>query len=180
MLRDVKVDTLVGDRVTLRAWDPNDADWYVTVRDDAVFEFTTERPELTAPEVVEAIELARASDSTAAFAVDDEHGGLVGNLAIEITQTTAEVSYFIAPIGRRRGLATDAVRTAVQWLRSRSISEARAITANGNDASSALLTRIGFQPIGDVDHPRLGPSKQWAMDLTTPQPSPGSSPRTTS
>ncbi|ACQ82071.1 GCN5-related protein N-acetyltransferase [Beutenbergia cavernae DSM 12333] len=160
------VPTLAGEAVTLRAWRLEDADWYVTARDDTVFTFTTERRDLTAADVVRAIERARSSATTAAFAIEDERGALVGNLALELDDT-AGVSYFLAPAGRGRGLATDAVRTALGWLRSLLVTEVRAVTAADNVASSALLERLGFRPVGDVEHECLGPSTRWALELTT-------------
>lgn len=161
----MEVGSLRGDRVTLRAWRAGDADWYVAARDEAVLAFTTERDELTVAEVVAAIEAARTSRSTAAFAIEDEHNRLVGNIAAEITDGAADISYFLAPDGRGRGLVTDAIRTVVRWLRSQPVASVRAVTANGNDASAASLARAGFQPAGPTEHPQLGPSTRWELAL---------------
>ncbi|WP_157987970.1 GNAT family N-acetyltransferase [Jiangella endophytica] len=107
----MEIGAVTGERTTLRPWRADDAAWYVAARDDQVLAFTTERADLTVAEVVAAIEAAHASDSTAAFAIEDEHHRLVGNLAAEITGDTAEISYFLAPDGRGRGLMIDAIRT---------------------------------------------------------------------
>ncbi|WP_035812808.1 GNAT family N-acetyltransferase [Jiangella gansuensis] len=83
----------------------------------------------------------------------------------EITDGAAEISYFLAPDGRGRGLVTDAIRTVVRWLRSQPVAFVRAVTTNGNDASAASLTRAGFQPAGVTEHLQLGPSTRWELAL---------------
>lgn len=162
---------MTGERTTLRPWRADDAAWYVAARDDTVLAFTTERADLTADDVAAAIEAAHASDTVAAFAIEDEQHHLVGNLAVEIDGDTAEVSYFLAPAGRGRGLMTDALRAVTGWLLSRGIGTVRAVTARGNDASAAALVRVGFRAAGPTDHPRLGPSTRWELTPAAGRPS---------
>jgi [ribosomal protein S5]-alanine N-acetyltransferase len=157
----VEVERLAGDRVTLRAWTHADADWYVEARDDVVYRFTTERPDLTSEEVREAIDRTRLSPSSVAFAIDDDGGTLIGSLAVDIDENSAEISYFVGPPGRHRGLATDAVCTVVRWLASCDIREVVAVVARENAASARVLERVGFVPAGPVEHPRLGPAVRW-------------------
>lgn len=171
MIGAVEVETVTGERTTLRPWRAGDAAWYVEARDDTVLAFTTERADLTADDVVAAIEAADASDSVAAFAIEDDQRRLVGNLAVEIDGDVAEVSYFLAPAGRGRGLMTDALRSVTGWLRSRDVGTVRAVTARGNDASAAALVRAGFRAAGETEHPRLGPSTRWELTLRAGRPS---------
>src|SRR5215204_6270897 len=123
MLVGVVVKEVLGDEIRLRPWTGADAEWYVAARDEEVFRFTTERRDLTGAEVTAAIERARDDPTTAAFAITDRDGTLVGNLAITMNGTFADLSYFLAPAGRGRGLATDAVRAAVGWLADRGTTE---------------------------------------------------------
>jgi RimJ/RimL family protein N-acetyltransferase len=161
----VDVKAVSGERVALRPWTRDDADWYVDARDDAVFRFTTEREDLTIADVLEGIERARASPTLAAFAIDDESGRLVGNLAIEIDGDRAELSYFLAPAGRGRGLATDAVRTAVGWLAGRGIRQVVAVVMADNARSARVVQRAGFAPSGPIKHPSLGHAVRWVLHL---------------
>ena len=154
-----------GERVTLRPWSLDDAGWYVEARDEIVFRYTTERRDLLVTEVIHAIEQARTSAAFAAFAIADEDGDLVGNLAIDFRGDTAEISYFLAPDGRHRGLATDAVKVALHWLRGEGVQQVVAVVARDNDASARVLKRAGLTPAGSVEHPRLGPSVRWNLLL---------------
>ena len=45
-----------ADGISLRRWRPDDAEWYVAARDDRIFRWTREDPELTVPVARRAIE----------------------------------------------------------------------------------------------------------------------------
>lgn len=161
----MNVEPLRGERCTLRQWKPDDAPWYVDARDDAVFEFTTERRDLTEAEVRAAIEEAVRNPSAVPLAIEDVDGKLVGNLAADIVGDTAEISYFLSPAGRGRGVAGDAVSTLVRWLAHQRVRRAVAVVAIANERSALLLERVGFVPTGRAEHERLGPCTEWELRL---------------
>ena len=105
----------MGAVARLRSWDVADARWYVEARDDVVFQFTTEDRELTVGEAQDAIRRALDDSELAVFAITDEFGKIVGNVALRFMGDAAEISYFLTPAGRGYGLATDAVRLAATW-----------------------------------------------------------------
>jgi RimJ/RimL family protein N-acetyltransferase len=170
-LDDVQVEVLVGEVARLRPWEVAEAEWYVEARDDVVYQFTTEDPELTVREVQEAIRQAREDTELAAFAITDELGELVGNLALRFIADAAEISYFLTPAGRGRGLATDAVRVAASWAIERGAHRVVAQVATGNTASEAVLQRNGFERTGVGDHPTLGVVTTWTLRPSTKSPS---------
>lgn len=186
----MEVPSLVGVRVRLQPWSEQDAAWYVHARDDIVLRFTTERTDLTSAEVVSAIKEARSDPSVAAFAiVEDATDVLVGNLAIELKDGFADLSYFLAPSGRGRGFASDAVRTAIDWVRTLGVREMVAVVAVDNCASLSLLARVGFVREGMVKHRKWGHVTRWRLPLALLPPAapgsadgleaPGSTPRQT-
>ena len=156
------VPTLVGDRARLRPWSHDDATWYVESRDELVLVWTTESASTTAEEVRTAIAETAAADDVAAFAICDAADRLVGNVAAVLDGRCADVSYFLAPDGRGRGLASDAVGLVVDWLvGSGRVDLVSATVAVGNEASQAVLRRCGFREMGEAMHPTLGASTRW-------------------
>lgn len=153
----------MGAVARLRSWDVADARWYVEARDDVVFQFTTETRELTVPEAQESIRRALDDRELAAFAITDDRGELVGNLALHFTAEAAEISYFLTPAGRGRGLATDAVKLAATWAIERGADRVVAQVATGNTPSAAVLQRNGFERTGESDHPSLGTVTIWRL-----------------
>ncbi len=154
---------MVGTMTRLRGWEKSDAEWYVQARDEVVFEFTTESRGLTVSETSDAIRRARDDDSLAAFAITDADGSLVGNLAVSFTETEAEISYFLAPGGRGRGIATEAVGLASSWALKRGATRVVANVAVANEASAAVLRRTGFTSTGAAWHRTLGAVTVWTL-----------------
>ncbi len=102
----------------LRPWRVDDAVWYMALRDEEVFRWTTERRDLTRAEMVDAIRRVNASDEVSSWAITDKTGDTpLGNLALVYDATAAcvEAMYFLGAAGRGRGLATAALTTACQW-----------------------------------------------------------------
>jgi RimJ/RimL family protein N-acetyltransferase len=61
----------------------------------------------------------------------------------------AEIGYQIEPGNRRRGLALEAIRGLLDWAaREHGIRRFRASIAPDNVASLALVSRLGFRPVG--------------------------------
>lgn len=102
--------------VTLRGWRPDDADAYIEMRDDLVFRFTTEPKDLDPARCRSNIEQTLSDPNQAPFAIYDGDGRLQGNLAVGRRGKTAVISYWLSPGGRGRGLATEALKAATEWV----------------------------------------------------------------
>ena len=160
----MNVPSLVGDRARLRPWCVADAEWYVAARDDLIFQWTTESPALTVAEAQAAIAALADDDAVASFAVCDSDDRLVGNVTAVIDDGTAEVSYFLAPEGRGRGLASDAVGLLTGWLvGAMEVDRVVATVAAGNVASTAVLEATGFRVVDTTTHAALGESEIWEL-----------------
>lgn len=150
---------LHDDDVLLRPWKIEDATWYVQVRDEEIFKWTTERRELTVTEAERAIRRVNENPDVFSFAiVDCRTNELVGNIALvrdRQNPRTCELMYWLAPEGRGRGFATKAggllCRAAFERLGFESITLK---TYAGNVRSQQVAERIGFQrcePEGEGD-----------------------------
>jgi len=163
-MSDMMVPELSGRRVVLKTWRVEDAAWYVEARDDVIFEFTTESRDLTVEQAAEAIARARSSSDLVPFAIWTADGELVGNLAVSIRARSAEVSYFLAPAGRGRGYASDAVRTSVAWaMDNLDIDEVVACVALANADSTRVLLQAGFIEVGRSQHNELGETMDYSF-----------------
>jgi [ribosomal protein S5]-alanine N-acetyltransferase len=76
-----------------------------------------------------------------------------------------EIGYEIAPEFRGRGLATAAVRAMIDKAVASSsrISSVIAHTLAAENPSTGVLRRIGFEHVGEVDHPEEGTVWRWAL-----------------
>lgn len=78
-------------------------------------------------------------------------GGFLGPPAPE---GEVEIGYSLLPQARGQGLATELVRALLEWaLTHPEIQRVVAHTAEGNEASAAVLTRAGFSPAGPGAEP---------------------------
>jgi [ribosomal protein S5]-alanine N-acetyltransferase len=147
---------LAGQRVTLRQWQPEEAEWYVSARDEEIFRFTTEHRGLTADVARANIAACLTDPSCIGYAiVETATGELAGNIAmspLDLEDERAEVMYWLAPSARRRGLVTDAVRTLVAWaFDALPIAEVELLTDPENEPSQRVAERCGFASVGMVD-----------------------------
>jgi RimJ/RimL family protein N-acetyltransferase len=105
--------------VTLRAWRPEDADWYAEQsREAEIQRFTTESPDLDAQTVRDAIERFAAAGTHASLVITDAgSGALLGNIGLAPGDDvgTASLSYWVAAAVRGRGVASRSVRLLVDW-----------------------------------------------------------------
>jgi RimJ/RimL family protein N-acetyltransferase len=108
-------EPLVGEKVVLRPWEPGEAGQYVDLRDEMIFRYTTERPDLDPETARHNITMARTDPNLAPFAVCDRAGRPVGNIAVGRMGRHAAISYWLAPEARGRGWASDALRTGSAW-----------------------------------------------------------------
>ena len=77
-----------------------------------------------------------------------------------------EIGYEVAPPYRRRGLATECAGALVERVRQMdAISGVRAHTLAEENASVAILRRLGFAHQGEIVDPDDGPVWAWALDL---------------
>lgn len=97
------------------------------------------------------------------WAVEERGGapfvGVVGllNIAWQARFTPAvEIGWRIHPAHRRRGFAEEAARASLAFgFGTLGLAEVVAFTVPGNAASWRLMERLGMQPAGEFDHPRL-------------------------
>jgi len=147
---------LRGALTTLRAWELEDAEWYVTARDEEIFRWTTEPRKLDAGVVRAAItQNAREPKFVGLAITDRQTGELIGNISLvlsDLERGQVEVSYWLAPVGRGRGAATDAVRVICRWaFDSLPVDRIELRTKHGNAASQRVAARTGFEPVGERD-----------------------------
>lgn len=145
------------DTVTLRELAPRDAAAYAAgTADPDVQRFAhLPEPEYTPERVVDLIdtvlEEGLTSGSLAVLAVADEAtDSFLGSLVVfDVTADSAEVGFWLAPAGRGRGAARQALRLAADAARDGGLSALRARTMVGNEASRRVLARAGFAPDGE-------------------------------
>lgn len=142
--------TLRADGFFLRPWEVEDAAWCVEARDEEVFKWTRESRDLTIEETEEAIRSGNRDPEALGFAIiDGRTGERVGSICLafrEKTRDCAEVMYWLAPWGRGRGIATNAVKMLCQWaFRSLGLERVTLKTLVGNTRSQLVAKRAGFQ-----------------------------------
>ncbi len=143
-------EPLPGPTVLLRRWETEDAGWYVAARDDEVFRWTSEPRDLSVHAVREAIQGNRQHPRWVGLAIADAASGvLLGNIALRPARERpheGEISYWLAPQGRGRGAATEAVRLLVEWaLHSGAFRRVTLHTKPANSRSQAVALRAGFR-----------------------------------
>lgn len=142
--------------VTLRALEHRDADDYAAGTTDPLVRRYAHlpEPEYTAQRVGELIDTTIAAglrDGTMAVlavaAADSDR--FLGSLVVfDVDADSAEVGFWLAPGGRGRGTATEALHAAQDLARSRGLTILRARTLVENDASRRVLERAGFRRRG--------------------------------
>ena len=144
---------LLSASVALRTWQEDDAEWYVSARDEEIFFWTKEPRDLTTELARNAIDHYLSHPTYAGFAITNAlSGSLLGNIALVITEserTWAEVMYWLAAPARGRGAATEAVRTLARWaFETLPIERIELLTDPDNSASQRVARRAGFAPQG--------------------------------
>jgi [ribosomal protein S5]-alanine N-acetyltransferase len=137
-------DTVLSDGVvSLRQWHPNDAEWYAEQsRDPEIQRWTTEPPDLAVATVRAAIERVLADGLAALAMTDAATGELLGNLALSPAN---ELSYWVAPSARGRGVATRAIRLLREWAWASGVDRVELHTHVDNVASQRVAERAGFR-----------------------------------
>ncbi|MEM8532212.1 MAG: GNAT family protein [Chloroflexota bacterium] len=158
--------TLNQNGVVLRLWHPDDAEWYVHARDEQVFRWTTERRELTVQETAHAIQQINDDANVFAFAIaHNQSNELLGSIAIVRDQTkpqSAEVMYWLAPQGRGRGVATQALQIIVAWaFNTLNVDQILLQTHVDNIPSQRVAERVGFRQMEHQNDNSEGGEKVW-------------------
>ena len=157
---------LQNEIILLRPWQHEDARWYVEARDEEIYQWTTESRTLTIEETEAAIRQVNASERIASFAiVDTERDQLVGNIALvvaEDSQRSGEVMYWLAPGGRGRGMASQAVTLVCQWAFAElGLEQVTLQTHVGNLRSQRVAERVGFKRIAASAESGVQPDRIW-------------------
>jgi len=91
------------------------------------------------------------------FVAVDDADDFVGMVAGYLPEPNASplraelVSMWVAPAGRRQGLAQQLVQTVCDWAARRGCVEVELWVTHGNDPASELYRRCGFAETGDVE-----------------------------
>ena len=161
-------DGLSDGVVLLRPWRVDDAEWYASVaaNDELIQRFTTESPTVTAEAVRTAIvELLAGPVGTAGFLVADAATReRLGNVALTYDAREGDVSYWLDPSARGRGVATRALRMFSSWaFTALGLSQLRLRAHIDNGPSRAVAERAGFTRDPDRDERRQIKGETWPM-----------------
>jgi RimJ/RimL family protein N-acetyltransferase len=157
--------TLTGPRLILRPWRAEDLDPLFSINGDAhsMRHFAAPMTRAESDAWAERMQTHMEAHGWG-FWVVEERGvapfvGVVGLMTIpwEARFTPAvEIGWRIAPAFRRRGIAEEAARMALDFaFGSLALPEVVAFTVPDNAESWRLMERLGMRADGDFDHPRL-------------------------
>ena len=129
-------------------------------------QWTTERRELTVQETAQAIRQVNENDDIFAFATAERGSNeLLGNIAVVRAPTkpqTAEVMYWLAPQGRGRGVATQALQLIVAWaFNTLHVEQILLQTHVDNIPSQRVAERVGFREMEPQLDTNEGEEKAW-------------------
>jgi ribosomal-protein-alanine N-acetyltransferase len=149
----------------LRDWSPADGPWYVgQLADPDIQRFTGEQSTTTADDFRAALARLGAREDHAGFAiVEAATGRLAGNIAADLTADgDAEVSYWVAPGFRGRGLASHALGQFCEWITAHwQPAEIVLWTHAKNVASQRAAERAGFQYEPERDETKTVGTQAW-------------------
>jgi RimJ/RimL family protein N-acetyltransferase len=78
-----------------------------------------------------------------------------------------EIGYSVAPDHRGRGHATEAVRSWMDLAARKGVLVVRAHTLPAESASTAVLAKLGFARVAEVDDEESGPVWRWERPAVT-------------
>jgi RimJ/RimL family protein N-acetyltransferase len=157
----------------LRDWSAADGGWYIAQLDDPEIQrFTTERLDTTLRDFREALdELGRRTDRAGFAIVDAATGELAGNLSASLHDGTVDLSYWIAPGYRHRGMASHALEQMCQWIRANWAARELALwTHADNVASQRVAEKAGFRHQPDRDQLQAVGEHTWPIRWFTRAP----------
>lgn len=140
---------LWGPGLVLRAWEPRDAAFLVTAYADPEIQRWHVRSltHIEAEEWIAARGIGWRGERCADWAVevDGEPAGRVGFTTLNLGEGRGEVSYWVAPERRRRGVAVRAVTTLCEWaLGAGGLHRVDLLHSVANTASCRVAERAGF------------------------------------
>ncbi len=135
--------------LTLRAWRPSEAALYVSGRDGAIFEFTTESPGLDTESCADDIRTRRDDPDMAPFAICDERDRPLGTIEVRRTRDGVELSYWLMSHARGRGHGKAALLAASKWAEQAWGAETLVLEIRpDNEASIRTALAAGFVRFG--------------------------------
>jgi RimJ/RimL family protein N-acetyltransferase len=141
---------LIGARLTLRPWQPADADPVAEIMTDPVMhEFLALPDPYTIDEAhrfVREIAIRGRNEATALHSavVERSSGRLVGSATLHLTGAP-EIGYWIAPDARGKGYAAEASQLLADWAFGTDLHRVRLLCDVGNLASARTALAAGFQ-----------------------------------
>jgi RimJ/RimL family protein N-acetyltransferase len=142
---------LTDGTITLRAWEPADADAvFAACQDPEIVRFLPIPQPYTEATARTFVARRRADwdgDDERSFAITDAATGQVlGAIARHRrAEHRAEFGYWLAPEARGRGVATRALRLIADWSLSQGLIRLELFTHPDNAASGAVARRAGFE-----------------------------------
>jgi len=153
------------DRVALRAWSEGDAGWYAhCAQDPEIQRFTSDPSDLTAEQVRDAIKRLTDQPERDAYLICGlgPGGERLGNLAVDYHGRTAEISYWVSPAARGRGVAAAAIQLLIDTLTAGGRVDWLSLwTHVDNVASRRVAEQCGFARIATADQIRTVKGAQW-------------------
>jgi [ribosomal protein S5]-alanine N-acetyltransferase len=149
----------------LRDWSPADGTWYAAqLADPDILRFTSEQVTTTAEDFRAALAALQGRHNQAGFAIADAATGeLAGNIAADLTADgVAEVSYWVAPGFRGRGMASHAIGQICAWIAANwQVERIDLWTHAENIASQRAAERAGFHYEPARDEIRTMRTQRW-------------------
>jgi RimJ/RimL family protein N-acetyltransferase len=154
--------------IVLRPWRLAEAGWYAAqVTDPEIARQTSERPDLTAEDVRQAIIATRADPNHRGWAIcAAESGELLGNAALDLVHGT--LAYWVAAPARGRGVATAAIRLMATYaFDTAGLAQLRLWVKAGNEASARAAVKAGFVRAPDLDETVEVKGEAWSAEFYT-------------
>lgn len=147
-------DVMIDDELLLRPWRPEDASSVVrafATPDIQHFHFRRFDTEAEARGWIDACNDGWRLEKSASWAVVDRVTGVVAGrvtLSLELEDGYGEVSYWVLPDARGRGVATRACRAATAWAHELGIHRVELQHSTTNDGSRRVALAAGFTEEG--------------------------------
>ena len=163
---------LETERLILRKMSPDDRDDFFTMRSDKrMHEYTDTTPDHDISQTEEYLaKMLRGVDESRWIIWAIQHRasarviGFVGIWNFDETQTTAELSYGIAPEFQGKGYMSEALTRVIEYaFDTLKLAALEAYTETENTPSRRLLERIGFGEAGQVDDPSADGTRVYHM-----------------
>jgi RimJ/RimL family protein N-acetyltransferase len=162
---------LSNDAITLRPWRVGDAaDLQREVQDPEIVKWMAIELPYSMDDAelfIAGTEKAWTDREAAQFVIceDDDFRGYLGVLSVEDRMKVVEIGYWIAKAWRGRGIATEALRLALEWIREEIGPERIELgMISGNDASRAVAEKCGFRLDRKVPS-RVEGKAEWIFEL---------------